>query len=220
DDVKGLEDTPQLTVSLGSDGMPVLSATPTASSPLDLAVLPDYAVKVKDKVWTGKKLSKGLSVSIVYRLDGKLVTIPLKEGVDYTLSGAGANKNIGKGTVTLIGKAGSLYKGIKPTTFKIVPKKPTKLVVEPRKNALRVTFKKLSATQKVTTYRVQYRVKGTAKWKSRTVTVKLTGAAAQKTTAGLTLKPLPGKKVWEVRVYAYKGAYKGAATAIVSRKAS
>ncbi|MDR1412674.1 MAG: fibronectin type III domain-containing protein [Actinomycetes bacterium] len=163
---------------------------------------------IANKTWTGKQIKPKVAVVTA---EGTT----LKSGTDYTLS-YGKNKNIGKATIKVTGKGS--YKGSISATFKIVPKKPTSLKLTAAKKSLKVTFKKVSKAQKITSYKVQYRLKGTSAWKSKTVKVKLTGASAKKTTAVVTLKKLTSKKTYQVRVYAYKGAYAGNATGIKTKK--
>jgi hypothetical protein len=210
---------PALTTPVYKDGIPVLKAAPSAANQLDISKLTVKALFIADKAWTGKQVKSGLGVKLRYYLNDKLVTQTLKQNKDYTLSKPGKNKNIGKGSITVTAKAGSAIKGTKAMTFKIVPKKPTKLKVKAAgKKALKVTFRKVSKSQKVKTYKVMYRIKGTAKWKTKTVKVKLTGKSAKKKGVSVTLKKLRKGKTYQVRVYAYKGSYKGAPTGIKSRK--
>jgi hypothetical protein len=197
---------------------PGLNKPPSRDNPLDFSKLPTGAFKISGKAWTGKRIKSGLKISVSYSVGGRPATKALRENVDYNVTGYGKNKNIGKGTVTITGKAGSIYKAAISLSFKIVPKKPTGLKLKAGKKSLKVTFKKVSKAQKVKTYKVEYRVKGNKKWKSKTVRVKLTGKAGKKKTASLTLKKLKSKKTYQVRVYAYKGAYKGAPTKSKNRR--
>jgi hypothetical protein len=186
--------------------------SPSATEPPVSAVV--KKLSIADKEWTGKRVKSGLSVKASILVNGKTVTKTLKEGTDYSLSKPGANKNIGNGSITVKGAMGGIFSGEKRLSFKIVPKRPAGLKLKSGSKSLTVTFRKVSAAQKVKTYKVEYRIKGAAKWKSKTVKVKLTGKAAKVKTAGLTLKRLKGKKTYEVRVYAFKGACKGKATGL------
>jgi fructan beta-fructosidase len=116
--------------------------------------------------------------------------------------------------VTITGKPGGAFKGSKTLTFNILPKKPSALKAKAGKKSIKVSFKKVSGAQKVKTYKVEYRIKGAAKWKSKTVKVKLTGKAAKQKSVTFTLKGLKSKKTYELRVYAYKGSYKGLPTGV------
>jgi hypothetical protein len=207
-----------VTATYTSPKGPLLLSPPSAASPIDLTKLPLTAIKIADKAWTGKQIKRGVKIDLYYSVNGKAMAKTLTENVDYTVTAAGKNKNIGKGTLTISGKTGGICKGIKALNFKIVPKKPTGLKLKAGKKTLKITFKKVSKAQKVKTYKVQYRVKGTAKWKSKTLKVKLTGKAAKSKTTSLTLKKLKPKKTYQVKVYAYKGAYKGASTGMKSKK--
>jgi hypothetical protein len=195
-------------------GRPVLTVPPTAAKPLYFTNLSVKALAVANKTWTGKQIKGGLAVRVSYVAGGKVYTKVLKQNVDYSLSKFGKNKNIGKGTVTITGKAGSVYAGSKVLGFKIVPKRPTALKLKAGKTFIRVSFKKVSTAQKVKTYRIEYRIKGAAKWKSKTVKVKLTGKAAKEKIITFALKKLNSKKTYQVRVYAYKGSYKGYPTGL------
>jgi hypothetical protein len=63
------------------------------------------------------------------------------------------------------------------------------------KSKIAVKWAKASATAKVAGYQVQYRVKGTSKWKSKTVSAKSTS---------LTIKNLKKNKKYQIRVRAYR----------------
>jgi hypothetical protein len=179
---------------------------------VDLAGPTQITVTVADKTWTGKQIKGGFAISATYKVNGNNVTKALTAGTDYTVTKYGANKAVGKGTVTIQGKGA--FKGTKTLTFKIVPKKPAKLALTAGKKSIKVTFNRVSAAQKITTYKVQYRVKGAAKWISKTVKVK-----GSKKTASVTLTNLKSKKTYQVRVYAYKGSYAGLPTSAKSAKA-
>jgi hypothetical protein len=140
--------------------------------------------KIADKVYTGK------SVKPVPTLTFK--NVALKKGTDYTVSYKN-NTKIGKATVTVIGKG--KYTGTKTITFKIIPQKASVSKVVAGKGQLKVTWKKVSAVQKVTKYEVRYKVKGTAKWQTKTVSAK---------SASLTIKKLKKGKAYQVQVRSYK----------------
>jgi hypothetical protein len=86
------------------------------------------------------------------------------------------------------------------TSAKLPKTKITKIVVG--KKFAKLTFKKVNRALKVTRYQIQYRVKGTKKWKSRTVKIKYTGS----TTARVTIKKLKAGKRYQFRIRAYKSS--------------
>jgi hypothetical protein len=190
-------------ISLDENGTPLLTSEPTPDNPLDLSTLPLANLTVADKVWTGKKITSDLSVKATYKLNGKIVQKTLREGLDYTLSAPGTNKNIGKATITIKGKSGSAYAGTKKLTFKIVPKKVTIKKVTVGKKSLTLKWKKSSAAQKITGYTLQYRVKGATKWKTKKVSAKKTSIKIKKLKKGK----------YEIQIRAYKviksGTHKG-----------
>jgi hypothetical protein len=203
-------------VTVGKDGVPVLSGSPTVAKPLNFAEIPATALTIADKAWTGKQIKSGVSVKMAYKVGGQSVTKTLNPGTDYTVSNPGANKNIGKATITVTGKAGSAYTGAKALTFRIVPKAPSKLKPASAKGALAVKWTKPSKfkTQKITGYQVQYRYKSGTKWtgwkaKSFKVSYKDKAASLKR-----DIKGLKSGKQYQVRVRAYKkisaGASKGA----------
>jgi hypothetical protein len=118
----------------------------------------------------------------------------------------------------VIGKKGSSFAGTKTLNFKIIPKKPAALKVKEGKKSLKISFKKLSKKQKVTRYKVMYRVANAKKWKTKIVKVKLTGKSAKKKTVTVTIKKLKKGKRYQVKVFGYKGKYKGIQAKKRSRK--
>jgi hypothetical protein len=155
-------------------------------------------IAVSDKTWTGKALKSGFAITA----GGK----KLKAGTDYTITANGANKDIGKGSITIKGTGN--YKGTKVLSFKITPKKGTIKKLTVGKKTLTIKWSKLSAPQKITGYKVEYKIKGATKWKMQTVSAKKTS---------LVIKELKKGKKYQVRIYAYKtiksGANKGTYTA-------
>jgi Leucine-rich repeat (LRR) protein len=142
-------------------------------------------ISVADKVWTGKALKSGFAITA----GGK----KLKAGTDYTITANGANKDIGKGSVTI--KGNGIYKGTKVLSFKITPKKGAIKKLTAGKKTLTVKWSKLSTPQKITGYKVEYKLKGATKWKVATVSAKKTSLTINKLTKG---------KKYQVRIYAYK----------------
>jgi hypothetical protein len=199
-------------------GRPVLTAAPTPQVPLNIAKASAKAFTVEKRTWTNKRIVSGFKVKIAYVVKGKVYAKTLKAGADYKLSKPGKNKNIGKGTIRLTGQKGSGIAGAKTLSFRIVPKKPANLRLTAGKQSLKVTFNKVSKTQKITAYKVQYRLKGAAKWKTKTIKTRLTGADAKKKTLSITLKNLKSKRTYQVRVLAYRSVYIGYPTAIKIKK--
>jgi hypothetical protein len=146
------------------------------------------SVKIADREWTGKQIKTGFTVT--------LGGIALKAGTDYAVIGAGANKNIGKGSVTIEGKG--KYKGARTVEFKVIPKKLAAAKLNTgKKLTLNVVWKKAAKAQKIKGYQIQYRVKSNsaaASWKSKTAS-----AAKSK----LTLKSLNKGKIYQVRIRSY-----------------
>jgi hypothetical protein len=173
--------------------MPANAATITANFTKNVtttAITAGTFGKVGDKAWTGKQLKPAVLV--------KVNGATLRNGTDYTVT-YGANKNIGKGTVTIAAKTGSAYTGSKVLTFKIVPTPPKSVALKPDKNQIKVSFKPAAKAQGVTKYTVQYKLNGAKSWTSKTLSVK-SGAK----TASLTLKNLKKGKTYQVRVSAVK----------------
>jgi hypothetical protein len=165
------------------------------------AAISKVKVSIPAKAYTGKALKPKLKFEF-----GDLAP---KKGKDYTISPLKwkSNKNIGKATVkfTISGKGNFSGKVSKTVTFKINPKstKISKLTVSKAvgKRKMKVSFKKVSKVQKVTSYQVSYRAKKSKKWKTVTVSAKK---------SSVTLKSLKKGKKYEVRVRAVKKIAKGA----------
>lgn len=139
-------------------------------------------VKVGNKTYTGKALKPAVTV--------KAGTVALKSGTDYTV-GYSNNTKAGKASakVTLKGN----YKGSKTATFKILPKKAGISKAVPGNKLVEVTMStKVSATGG-TVYQIQYRVKGSSKWKTTTAKTKTK-----------TIKKLKKGKQYQFKVRAYK----------------
>jgi hypothetical protein len=140
--------------------------------------------QIADKAWTGKALMPALAL----KYGGKA----LVKGTDYTAVYK-SNQNIGKATVTVTGKG--KYTGTRTATFKIVPKKISITKLTAGKKKIKATWKKTAAAQKITKYQVRYRMKGTVKWKTRTVSAK---------SKILTVKKLKKGRVYQIQVRSYK----------------
>lgn len=146
---------------------------------------PGSKLAVASRAYSGSSIRSGFVVT----LDGK----QLQAGLDYTVTPAGTNKAIGKGSIVIAGKGD--YTGAKAVTFKIVPKATRVSKATAGRKSVKVTWKKVSAKQKVTKYQVQYRVQGGSSWKTVTVSPKK---------ATVTLKKLKAGKKYEVQVRSYK----------------
>jgi hypothetical protein len=148
--------------------------------PVSSAAVPAIA----DTQWTGAQLKPAVSVT----LGGKA----LKAGTDYTVS-YGANKDIGKGTVTITGKGS--YTGTKTASFKIVPKKMSLKSAKAGKKQVKAAWAKAAAAQKLTGYEIRYKDKKSKKWKTKTAKAKATS---------LTVKKLAKGKAYQFQIRAYK----------------
>jgi hypothetical protein len=83
-----------------------------------------------------------------------------------------------------------------PASIRVaVPPKTSVTKAIAGKKQLKVTWKKVSAAQKITKYELRYKVKGTSKWKKKTVSAK---------SASLTIKKLIKGKTYQVQVRSYK----------------
>jgi len=152
-----------------------------AKKPIDLSTI---TVTIPAKAWTGKQIKP---TSFTY--NG--VSYPF---TDNTSSATyGTNKNIGKGTVKITGKG--MFAGTKTITFQIVPKTNKISKIAAAKKSMKVTWTKVSSTQKVTGYQVHYRVKGKTTWKTKTFSAKYSSA---------TIKSLLKGKKYQVQVRSYK----------------
>ncbi len=136
------------------------------------------------KTWAGKQIKPAVSVTA----NGQ----KLVKGTDYTVK-YGANKAIGKGTVTITGKG--KYAGSKTVSFSIVPKKNSISKITPAKKQMTVKWKPVSAAQGVTKYELRWREKGTVTWKTKAYAVSASSA---------TIKSLKKGKRYEVQVRSYK----------------
>jgi alpha-L-fucosidase 2 len=139
---------------------------------------------ITNAVWTGRQIKPAFTV--------KLGKQSLTSGTDYSIS-YGSNKNIGLGTVTVTGKGS--YTGKVSATFKILPKETVITKARAGSKNVRVTWKKVSAQQKITQYQLRYRVKGASKWTTKTVSAKATS---------LTIKNLKKGKTCQFQVRACK----------------
>jgi hypothetical protein len=160
--------------------IPPNQQTPQAKANMLQAVIEG----ISPKAYTGKQIKPAVKVTY----NGKA----LVSDTDYTVT-YGANKSIGNGTISISGKGD--YTGTKAVAFKIVPKKNSIKKVVAGKKSAKVFLRKASAAQRVTGYQLQYRAKGSAKWKTKTV-------SARK--GSVTIKHLNKGKRYQFRIRAYK----------------
>jgi hypothetical protein len=154
------------------------------TAPVLVSISGAVAKEIKDKAYTGKSIGPAPALSIN--------NVALKKGTDYTVSYKN-NTKIGKATVTITGKG--KYTGTKSITFKIIPQKASVSKLVAGKNQLKVTWKKVSAAQKITKYEVRYKIKGTKKWQTKTASAKSTG---------LTITKLQKGKAYQIQIRSYK----------------
>jgi uncharacterized repeat protein (TIGR02543 family) len=147
--------------------------------------LNELSVTVANKTWTGRQFKSGFAL----KADGKA----LSAGKDYTIVSYGKNTNIGKGSVTV--KGAGEWTGQKTIIFKINPTKPSIKSVKPGKKKVAVKWKKVSSKQKVSSYQIRYKVKGTSKWKTKTISAKK---------ASLSITKLRKGKAYQFQVRAVK----------------
>jgi hypothetical protein len=129
--------------------------------------------------YTGRAVCPAVSAAV----SGKSLT----PGTDYTVA-CRNNVNPGIATVTVTGVG--RYEGTASATFQIVPKAPKLTKAKAGKKRVTVAWGKVP---KATSYTVSWRVKGAAKWKSKTV------KASKRT---LKVTKLLSRKTYEVRVRA------------------
>ncbi|MDR0876203.1 MAG: YDG domain-containing protein [Clostridiales Family XIII bacterium] len=158
--------------------------TANITAPIPVSISGAAYKKIADKAYTGKSIKPAPALTVK--------NVALKQGTDYTVSYKN-NTKIGKATVTVKGKG--KYTGTKVISFNIVPQKTSVSKAVPGKGQLNVTWKKVSAAQEVTKYEVRYKVNGTAKWQTKTVSAK---------SASLTLTKLKKGKTYQVQVRSYK----------------
>jgi hypothetical protein len=153
---------------------------PAAAVSLDAAI----TNAIPNQPYTGKQIKPAMTL----REGGK----ELKVDIDFALT-YGANRNIGQGAVTVVGKGD--YSGSKTVNFKIIPTRisVSKISIASRKAG--IAWGKSPAAQKITKYQLRYRVKGTNKWSYKTVSAKKNA---------YTVKKLKKGKRYNIQVRAYK----------------
>ena len=144
---------------------------------------------VPNAVYTGATIRP----KVVVKYNGAV----LSEGKDYTLSYAG-NTAVGTASITVSGQG--LFGGYTHTTFRIIPKKAVLAKLNVKKGK-KIVVKMKTAVSRTggTKYAVQYRVKGTKKWKTKYTNKQ-----------SITLTKLKAKKKYQIQVRAYKGGFVGA----------
>ena len=153
---------------------------------------------IKDRAYTGKAIKPTVTVKFNGR---KLV-----KGTDYKVTYK-SNTKIGKAKVVISGI--NLFTGSVTKYFNINPAKVTGLkLTSPKSKQLKVKYTKGKGSVK---YQIQYKAKGTTKWKKTTAT----GTSK-------LIKKLKGGKYYQVRVRAVKTVsgktYTGAWSAIKTIK--
>jgi len=103
------------------------------------------------------------------------------------------NKNVGAATVAITGKGS--FSGTINISFQIVPTKMSIPKAAAGNKQLKVTWKRVSAEQKVTKCQVRYREVGKTAWKTKTY-------ASSKSSA--TIDKLKTGKRYQVQVRCYK----------------
>lgn len=138
---------------------------------------------IKNKTYTGKAIQP----EPVVTLNGAT----LVKGTDYTVAYQD-NKEIGTATITITGMG--KYEGTKVVNFKIVPKKPS-ISNKAGSGKIKVKWKKVPKSHKITKYQVRYKVKGAKKWIVKDVSAKKNS---------VTLKKLKKGKTYKIQVRSYK----------------
>jgi hypothetical protein len=164
---------------------PAVVKSPVGNSVAKMSIAGIRPAKITDRQWTGRQTRPAVS-------NLTFASKTLLAGRDYTLS-YGANKNIGKGTVTI--KGIGQYQGAKTVTFKIVPKKTTVSKAIAGKRLVKVTWKKSSAAQKVNGYQIRYKTVKSKTWKQKTVSTK---------SKRVTVKKLKKGKRYQFQIRTYK----------------
>ena len=153
------------------------------STRLITKVLTGAKVTVDNQVYTGDPVKPGVTVVLGSKT--------LKEGTHYKVKYSN-NTKIGTATVKVTG-LGKYGKSVK-ATFKIIPKKVSRLELKAGEKKITVSWKKVSG---VTGYQLQYATKKDFS-NAKKVTVK------KAATVKKTVKSLKAKKKYYVRVRAYK----------------
>lgn len=135
--------------------------------------------------YTGKAITP--SVKVMYR--GK----EIKSGNDYRIYSCFNNRSVGKATVIILGTG--QYCDAAKGTFTIVPAKAGLAKIVPGKKKLAVTMSKKAGKYGGSAFQIQYRVKGSAKWKSLTTSKQ-----------SATIKKLKSGKTYQVRARVFKKA--------------
>ena len=115
----------------------------------------------------------------------------LTVGTDYDVTYDSGCKNVGSYKVTVNLKGN--YSGSKSISFKILPKKASIRSAKPGKKKIKVTMSKKVKSTGGKYYKIQYRVKGTKKWKTKKTSKQ-----------ALTISKLKKGKRYQIRVCAYK----------------
>jgi hypothetical protein len=177
----------------------------TAAAPIDISAA--IITPVKTRTYTGKALKPAVNLSY----NGAA----LKNGGDYSI-GYANNTIPGKAEIVVTG-AGN-YAGTKTVYFTIKPSKAKVKKLTAGKKKLTVTFQKPAKAQKATGLQLRYRLKGKAKWKTATVSVKKSNYVIKKLKKGKKYQ-VQMRIVRTVKTGYAKGSYYGDWSAIKTGKA-
>jgi len=146
-------------------------------------------ISIANMAWSGKKLTpKSFTFNNVKHGIGSGTT----HHGEVTKSGA--NKNIGKGSITINGKGN--FTGKKVISFKIVPQKPAKPSILVGNKLMSIIWKGYSKKHPtVNKFEIRYRVTNTDKWKTKSVSTKYYDT---------TIMNLKKNKTYEVQIRSYK----------------
>ena len=171
------------TENTGNNTAPSTSSQTPAAKEAKISIEQAVISKVKKQVYTGKKLTPDVTVTVA--------GVKLKEGTDYSLTYS-ANKNTGVavGTITGLGN----YDGTKKITFDIAPKQLKVKSAKAENTKVKVTVAK--AAGKVTGYEIKYASNSKFK-KAKT---------KQTTKTTLNLTSLKAGKTWYIKARSYKVA--------------
>ncbi len=142
-----------------ADGGKTATCTVTVPKPALRAVQLSY--RIKDKVYNGR--SHGITATPKIGA-GRITAV-------YYNKSKSLPKNIGAYKVTVDTAEGSSFSAAKYLyleTFKILPTKTYIRKITPGTRQMKVYWKKVSASQKISRYQIRYRIKGTSKWKTKT----------------------------------------------------
>jgi hypothetical protein len=136
---------------------------------------------IKDRTYKGKAITPAVKVT--------LGSSTLRSGTDYTVAYK-SNATVGKATVTI--KGVGVYTGTLTATFKILPAKAT---FKRAKTGKRQVALKWTPAKGIGKQQLQYRVKGAKKWRTVTLSAKVSSKIVKKLKSG---------KTYQFRIRGYK----------------